>query len=87
MHAVVVRVTVHDREAAMAALREQVVPGVSQAPGFVAGYWTGTDSDGLSLAVFDSEEQAQAVADRARSMAPEQVTIEGVEVREVVASA
>jgi hypothetical protein len=87
MHAVVVRVSVHDREAATAALREQVVPGVSQAPGFVAGYWTGTGSDGLSLVVFDSEEQAQAAAERVRSMAPEQVTVEDVEVREVVASA
>ena len=40
MHAVVVRVTVNDREAATQGLREDVVPAVSQAPGFVAGYWT-----------------------------------------------
>jgi hypothetical protein len=40
MHAVVVRVNMDDSEAATARLREDVVPRVSQAPGFVAGYWT-----------------------------------------------
>ena len=35
MHAVVVKVTVNDEEAAEKSLREQVVPGVSQAPGFM----------------------------------------------------
>ena len=40
MHAVVVTVTISDHETAESHLREQVVPGVSQAPGFVAGYWT-----------------------------------------------
>ena len=39
MHAVVVSVTVNDGETATRTLREQLVPGVSQAPGFVAGYW------------------------------------------------
>jgi hypothetical protein len=34
MHAVVVRVTISEEGAAMAALRDQVVPQVSQAPGF-----------------------------------------------------
>ena len=38
MHAVVVKVNVDDSEAAMARLRDEVVPRVSQAPGFVAGY-------------------------------------------------
>ena len=37
MHAVVVRVNIDDSEAATARLREEVVPRVSQAPGFVAG--------------------------------------------------
>ena len=37
MHAVVVNVTVHDPDAATAALRDQVVPQVAGTPGFVAG--------------------------------------------------
>ena len=37
MHAVVVNVIVKDPEAAERALREQLVPRVSHAPGFVTG--------------------------------------------------
>jgi hypothetical protein len=56
MHAVVVRVTVGDAEIADRGLREQVVPGVSGASGFVAGYWTRSDDggNGLSMLVFES---------------------------------
>jgi hypothetical protein len=36
MHAVAVKVTIEDFEAARKNLRAQVVPAVSQAPGFVA---------------------------------------------------
>jgi hypothetical protein len=89
MHAVVVRVTIKDREAATQGLRDEVVPAVSQAPGFVAGYWTrkeGSDQ-GLSMVIVESEDAANAAAERVRSMAPEAVTVDDVEVREVVASA
>jgi len=44
-----VTVTINDREAATSQLRENVVPAVSQAPGFVAGYWTRGDDGGLSM--------------------------------------
>jgi hypothetical protein len=37
MHAVVAKVTISDREAAESSVREEVVPQVSQIPGFVAG--------------------------------------------------
>ena len=87
MHAVVVRVTINDPEAAESALREQVVPGVSQAPGFVAGYWTRKDNGGLSMLIFESEEAASGMGDRVRGMVPDAVTLEGIEVREVVAHA
>jgi len=89
MHAVVVRVTINDQEAAEQRLKEDVVPSVSQAPGFVAGYWTRkADSDqGLSMVIFESEEAANAAAERIPSMVPEAVTLNDVEVREVVASA
>ena len=65
------------------------MPGVSQAPGFVGAYWTRSadGSNGLSMLVFDSEDAAQAMADRIGGMVPEGVTFESAEVREVVASA
>lgn len=87
MHAVVVKVTVNDPEAAESALREQVVPGVSQSPGFVAGYWTRKDNGGLSMVVFESEDAANGMSDRVREIVPDAVTLEDVEVREVVAHA
>jgi hypothetical protein len=88
MHAVVVRVTINNREEAEQRLRSEVVPQVSSAPGFQAGYWTGEDDSGLSMIVFDSEENARAAAERVPANVPEgAVTLEGVEVREVVASA
>jgi hypothetical protein len=87
MHAVVARVTIKDEEAGEKLLREQVVPRVSGAPGFVAGYWTRRDNTGLSMMVFESEEAAEAVAGQIESPDPDSVTLEGVEVREVVANA
>jgi hypothetical protein len=86
MYAVVVKVTVNDREAAEKRLREAVVPRVSQLPGVVAGYWTrGDGQDGLSMVVFESEEAARAAADQVPQMVDESVSLGGVEVREVVA--
>jgi len=89
VHAVVVRVTITDREAAQQRLDQDVVPQVSQAPGFQAGYWTWKDNTGLSMVVLDSEDAANQVAERARQMVQDidAVTLESVEVREVVAHA
>ena len=87
MHAVFTRVTIDDRDTAEGELRDQVVPGVRQAPGFQAGYWTAKGNDGLALIIFDSEEAAEAAAGRVREMARGGVTVQEVEVREVVASA
>ncbi len=89
MHAVVVRVTVHDVETAQTGLQEQVVPRVQQSRGFVAGYWTRSDGQGLSMAVFESEEHARQAADQVKANMPpgDAVTLDDVEVREVVASA
>jgi hypothetical protein len=94
MHAVVVRVKIHNADRTRQVLESQVVPRVSGAAGFQAGYWTWASGDGgmngLSMIVFDSEENAQAAGERIRTIAaeaPDDVTVEGVEVREVVASA
>jgi hypothetical protein len=88
---VVVNATISDFERARQALVEQGVPMVSQAPGFVAGYWTRSeDNRGLSMMVFESEDAARNAAERLRSEGPpdpDAVTIDNVEVREVVAHA
>jgi hypothetical protein len=87
MHGVIVRVTIKDMEPAEQALREQVVPRVSQAPGFVTGYWLRKDDSGLSFAIFESEDAARQASENIQSPNPDAVTIDEVEVREVVANA
>ncbi len=87
MYAVVVKVTIEDIERALEHLREEVVPGVSQAPGFVTGYWTRKGNSGMAMIVFESEDAATAASERIPSTVPDTVTLEGVEVREVVAHA
>ena len=89
MHAVAVRVLLSDPDSAQRELEERIVPRVSGAPGFVAAYWTRSDdkSNGQSMLVFESEDAARAVADRISADLPEGVTIDSLEVREVVASA
>jgi hypothetical protein len=90
VHAVVVNVSINDFDPAQQMLKEQIVPRVSQAPGFVAGYWTRSeDNRGHSMIVFESEDAADGAAQMIQSQAPENdaVTLESVEVREVVAHA
>ncbi|MBA2532795.1 MAG: hypothetical protein H0V23_11930 [Nocardioidaceae bacterium] len=87
MHAVVVKITIHDREAAKAELHDKVIPQVSQAPGFVAGYWTSKDNTGMSMLVFDSEDAATRASEMIPATVPDTVTLDDVEVREVVGHA
>jgi hypothetical protein len=88
MHAVMVEVSISDNEQARSELVERTVPAVSQAPGFVSGYWLDAgEGRGRSIVVFESEEAANAVAERVGANAPESVTIENVSVHEVVAHA
>jgi heme-degrading monooxygenase HmoA len=91
MHAVVVRVNIKDLEAAQRTLREEVVPRVSSAPGFKAGYWTrALDADnGMSMIVFESEEAARGLTQMLEQQPPnpDAVEIESVEVRLVEVSA
>jgi hypothetical protein len=84
MHAIAVRVNIHDFDTAVTSLREHIVPRVKQAPGFVAGYWTRKDDQGMALLVFESEEAAEGAVEPVRAGATEGVTLESVEVREVV---
>jgi hypothetical protein len=89
MHAVLTSVTINDRETAEKVLKEEVVPNVKQAPGFVAGYWVRDEGEGRAVIVFESEDAAQAASERIRERVSENpgVTLNSVKVGEVVASA
>jgi hypothetical protein len=97
MHAVVVKVKVDlqgDMEAGLKNLKENVVPGVSRAPGFINGVWLAPDDTGsaLSIVTFDTENNAKAAAAAAQQMfdsgeTPPGVTLDSVATREVAASA
>ncbi len=53
MHALVVRVTIHNADSTGEVLKSQVVPQVSAAPGFKAGYWTWSTGGGVERAIDD----------------------------------
>jgi hypothetical protein len=85
MHAVIVRSTIQDFEEGRTFLREEVVPRVSQAPGFVAAYWVRLEGNhGTSTLVFESEEAARGMADQVAAPESGAVTLDSVEVGEVV---
>jgi hypothetical protein len=89
MHAVLVFVTIQDFETARKGLQENVVPAVTRAPGFIAGYWTRSEdgANGKAMILFDSQESAEAASGPIRAGATDGVTVEDIEVREVVAHA
>jgi hypothetical protein len=88
MHAVVVKATINDLEAAVANLEAQIIPRLKRVPGFVAGYWTKPEGDdGLALIIFEAEHAAQEARAMIEASVDDQVTLHGVEIREVVASA
>jgi hypothetical protein len=86
MHAVVANVEISDPEAAEKELRERVVPMVKQAPGLVGAYWIQlTDATGVSVVVFETEEQARATAPQP-GPGGQGVTFTSVEMGEVIAN-
>ena len=94
MHAVLIEADTSgqaDREAGLKYPREQIVPGVSQAPALQARYWPRAleDDRGTSVVAFDTKENADAASQGlsvASSPAPG-VTVVRREAREVAASA
>jgi glyoxylase-like metal-dependent hydrolase (beta-lactamase superfamily II) len=86
-HAVVVNLTITDPGNAARALHEELVPRVSQAPGFVTGYWTTKGNTALSMFMFDTEEAANRMSQQAAAGVPTGVVLDRIEVREVVARA
>ena len=85
-----VRIAAGQFEAASKALQSDVVPRVSKAPGFAKGVWAinADKTQGHSVILFNSKEQADAAAQMAKSgPMPGGVTLAYLEVYEVVAQA
>ena len=93
MVAVLIEVDVRgvERDAGLTALREQIVPAIKSLPGFRSGTWlTGNgNGKGLSLTLWDSEENARTMADRfgVGSSPAMSAQVARCEVREVAATA
>jgi hypothetical protein len=74
--------------AAAEALVSDILPRVSSAPGFVAGYWLEpADGEGFSIVLFETEEQAREATPPVSSWAAPGITITDVEFRRVAATA
>ena len=87
MHAVVVRSTLHDFEQARKVLRQEGIPLLSQAPGFVAAQWIRLDDKtGTSMLTFESEEAARGAVEMLKANPPggSAITITSIEVGEVI---
>jgi hypothetical protein len=90
MHAAVVTANIPGgaTDARVANLKKNIVPMVSSAPGFVAGYWLEPLGDkGLSVVIFKDEAAAKAAAPPPGTDMGEGVTIESVEFRAVLGNA
>ena len=90
MHAIVVSVSISgdaDPQEVTRHLRENIVPSVSQAPGFVKGYWVRLEGgdQGRAVIVFDSEDGARGAKEMIQPAAG--VTLESADIGEVVAEA
>jgi hypothetical protein len=90
MHAILTKDTIHDVEKATKFLAEQGIPRLSQAPGFIGGNWVRLDGgNGSGMVLFESEEAARAGAEQIKANPPagDAVTINSIEVGEVVGHA
>lgn len=93
MQAVLVEVNVSgvDRDEGVQALRERIVPAISQMSGFKSGTWlTGNErGTGLSLTLWETNEQAKAFAQRfGEGTSPQAgAFVERCEIRDVAATA
>jgi hypothetical protein len=87
MHAIVIHANIHDPAEAKRGLDETVLPMIKNAPGFVAAYFVALDDgQGVSIEVFETEEQAKAAAPPKDVAAPG-VTLDTIHFGEVIGAA
>jgi hypothetical protein len=71
MHARVIHANIADLAEAERGLNEEVIPRIKEAPGFLGAYFVVVDhSHGVSIEVFETEEQARAFAPPEGAEAP-----------------
>ena len=93
MHAVLIEVDVSgvNPETGLKGLQEQIVPAITSLPGFCSGAWLTGNQDGLglSLTVWATQKQAQAMAGAFGPGSSPQAgaTVRRCEIREVAATA
>jgi hypothetical protein len=90
VHATLVRLTIDPEQAPAAAeaLMSDILPRVRSASGFVAGYWLEpADGQGLSIVLFETEEQARQATPPISSWAAPGIAITDVDYRRVAATA
>jgi hypothetical protein len=89
MYAALATVSISDYEHARRLLHDDVLPTITDVPGFVSGHWLAPiDGRGLSIMIFETEDEARAMAEQmpAGREVNEYVTVHSVEVREVAGS-
>lgn len=88
-HAMLVKIRVKPGRSddALRGLKEDVVPMVKKAPGFLRGTWFGDDQSGHGLVVFASEAEARQAASMVSAAPDDPVEIESATVYEVNAEA
>ena len=93
MRAVLIEVDVAgvDPKQGMNGLRDRIVPAIMQMPGFLSGTWLAGNAsgDGLSLTVWETDEDAHAFASQFGVGASPQrgAAVKRCEIREVAATA
>ncbi len=87
MHAIVIHANISDLAEAKRGLDEDVIPMIKGAPGFLGAYFVAVDdTHGVSIEVFETEEQARAVAPP-EDAAARGVTLDTIQFGAVIASA
>jgi hypothetical protein len=87
MHAIMIHTNITDLAEAKRSLVEEVIPMIKGAPGFLGAYFVAIDdSNGFSIEVFETEEQALAAAPPEGAKAPG-VRLDTLQFGEVIGSA
>ena len=89
MYAALATVSITDYEHARRTLHDDVLPTITDIPGFVSGHWLAPiDGTGVEILIFETEAEARAMAEQmpVGRQVNEFVTVRSVEVREVAGS-
>ena len=87
MYARVIHANITDLAEAKRGLAEEVIPSIAGAPGFVGAFFVAVDeTHGISIEVFETEEQARALSPPEGAEAPG-VNVGAVQFGPVVGSA